>query len=69
MGVILSTMTNAFQVASLIGKDIDSGLLNENKPGYEYVSKILRDKGISNKVISQINKIHNVNSLYRYSYC
>lgn len=39
-------MTNAFQVASLIGKDIDSGVLNHKKPGYDYVSKILKDKGI-----------------------
>lgn len=69
VGVILSTMTNAFQVASLIGKDIDSGVLNEKKPGYDYVSKILKNKGIYYNVISQVNKIYQVIFVYRYNYC
>lgn len=49
--MILSTMSNAFQVASMIGKDIDSGLLNGKKPGFAHVSKILKDEGIYNSVI------------------
>lgn len=44
--MILSTMSNAFQVATLIGKHFENGLLNEQKPGYNYISKILREKGI-----------------------
>ncbi|XP_027846285.2 NADPH:adrenodoxin oxidoreductase, mitochondrial isoform X3 [Aphis gossypii] len=46
VGVILSTMSNAFQAASLIGQHFDKGLLNERKPGYNYISKVLEDKGI-----------------------
>lgn len=46
MGVILSTMSNAFQAASLIGQHFDKGLLDERKPGYSYISKVLEDKGI-----------------------
>ncbi|VVC38083.1 Ferredoxin-NADP+ reductase, adrenodoxin-type,FAD/NAD(P)-binding domain [Cinara cedri] len=45
IGVIVSTMSNAFQTASLIGKDFEKGLLSDNpKPGYSYISKILKDK-------------------------
>jgi len=39
-------MSNAFQVASLIGEHYDKGLLSERKPGYNYISKVLKDKGI-----------------------
>ncbi|XP_060849672.1 NADPH:adrenodoxin oxidoreductase, mitochondrial [Rhopalosiphum padi] len=46
VGVILSTMSNAFQAASLIGQHFDKGLLSEQKPGYNYISKILENKGI-----------------------
>lgn len=45
IGVILSTMSNAFQVASLIGQHFETGLLNEQKPGYDYISNILEKKG------------------------
>lgn len=45
-GVILSTMSNAFQIASLIGNHFENGLLCEQKPGYDYISKLLQDKGI-----------------------
>jgi len=45
VGVILSTMSNAFQVASLIGQHYESGLLNDQKPGYDYISKVLKEKG------------------------
>ncbi|XP_025191527.1 NADPH:adrenodoxin oxidoreductase, mitochondrial [Melanaphis sacchari] len=46
VGVILSTMSNAFQAASLIGQHFDKGLLSEQKAGYNYISKVLKDKGI-----------------------
>lgn len=46
VGVILSTMSNAFQVATLVGQHFEKGLLNEHKLGYEYISKVLKDKGI-----------------------
>lgn len=46
IGVILSTMSNAFQTAFLIGQHFETGLLNEQKPGYDYVSNILEKKGI-----------------------
>lgn len=46
VGVILSTMSNAFQTATLIGQHFDEGLLGERKPGYDYISKVLKDKGI-----------------------
>ncbi len=39
-------MSNAFQAASLIGQHFDKGLLSEQKPGYNYISKILENKGI-----------------------
>lgn len=44
VGVILSTMTNAFQVGSLICKELTS--LNENKAGSDGLRKILDSKGI-----------------------
>lgn len=56
VGVILSTMSNAFQVAYLIGEHFEKGLLSEQKPGYEYISKILKDKGIYFNILS-FNKI------------
>ncbi|KAL4120621.1 hypothetical protein QTP88_013280 [Uroleucon formosanum] len=46
VGVILSTMSNAFQAATLIGEHYDKGLLGERKPGYDYISKVLEDIGI-----------------------
>lgn len=39
-------MSNAFQVATLIGQHFEKGLLNEHKPGYEYISKVLKHNGI-----------------------
>jgi len=39
-------MSNAFQAASLIGQHFDKGLLSEQKPGYNCISKVLEDKGI-----------------------
>lgn len=39
-------MSNAFQAASLIGQHFETGLLNEQKPGYDYISNILEKKGI-----------------------
>ncbi|XP_050432209.1 NADPH:adrenodoxin oxidoreductase, mitochondrial [Adelges cooleyi] len=46
VGVIISTMSHAFEVAALIGKHFDEGLLNEKKPGYDDISKVLKDKGV-----------------------
>lgn len=46
VGVILSTMSHAYQVASLISKHFDEGLLKEQKPGYDYISKLLKAQGI-----------------------
>jgi len=39
-------MSNAFQAATLIAQHFDEGLLSERKPGYDYISKVLEDKGI-----------------------
>lgn len=33
-------------MASLIGEHFEKGLLNEQKPGYDYISKVLNDQGI-----------------------
>jgi adrenodoxin-NADP+ reductase len=46
VGVILSTMSHAYQVASMINKHFDEGLLKDQKPGYDYISKLLKTKGI-----------------------
>lgn len=43
IGVLLSTMTNAFQVGTLINKELS---ITKNKPGFEALSKILDHKGI-----------------------
>ena len=43
VGVILSTMTNAFQVASLVCKEL---AVDETKPGTEGLLKILNDKNV-----------------------
>lgn len=45
-------MSNAFQVASLISEHFEKGLLKEHKPGYAYISKILKDKGIYFNILS-----------------
>jgi len=39
-------MSNAFQAASLISQHFDEGLLSEQTPGFNYISKVLEDKGI-----------------------
>ncbi|XP_025405793.1 NADPH:adrenodoxin oxidoreductase, mitochondrial [Sipha flava] len=44
VGVILSTMSHAYQVASMINKHFDEGLLKDQKPGYDYISKLLKTK-------------------------
>ncbi|CAK9815629.1 NADPH:adrenodoxin oxidoreductase, mitochondrial [Anthophora plagiata] len=43
IGVILSTMTNAFQVGTLMNKEL---LVTESKPGFVDLSKMLNQKGI-----------------------
>ncbi|KAL3277528.1 hypothetical protein HHI36_012873 [Cryptolaemus montrouzieri] len=47
-GVILTTMNNSFRLADSILKDIaqDSTLVQENRPGYDYVKTILDKKNI-----------------------
>ncbi|XKL60744.1 hypothetical protein PGB90_007801 [Kerria lacca] len=46
-GVILSTMSNAFKTAYEICEDIKNGIINdkEDKPGYNYIKKILKKEG------------------------
>lgn len=45
-GVILSTMTNAFNTTNLISHDIDQGIIksDEKKPGYSYIQSKLIEK-------------------------
>ncbi|XP_043274575.1 NADPH:adrenodoxin oxidoreductase, mitochondrial isoform X2 [Venturia canescens] len=57
VGVILSTMTNAFQVAGLICKEL---LTNEPKEGTQGLLKILRDKNVQTVSYDQWKKIDEV---------
>lgn len=55
-------MSNAFETASLISQHFDKGLLSERKPGYDYIAKVLEDKGIYNHIIFLIEKKNNLNT-------
>ncbi|KAK2575015.1 hypothetical protein KPH14_008762 [Odynerus spinipes] len=57
VGVILSTMTNAFEIASILGKEL---MVKEIKPGSEELKKILDSKGISTVSYSGWEKINQV---------
>ncbi|XP_015112473.1 NADPH:adrenodoxin oxidoreductase, mitochondrial isoform X2 [Diachasma alloeum] len=57
IGVILSTMTNAFNVGSLIFQELKA---MEVKPGSEEVFKILKNRGIRPVSYEQWEKIDNV---------
>ncbi|KAI5701593.1 hypothetical protein M8J75_011144 [Diaphorina citri] len=48
VGVILSTMSNAFEVGQRIGQDFQSGRLNSDtkKPGSDFILDIVRSKGV-----------------------
>ncbi|XP_015185422.1 PREDICTED: NADPH:adrenodoxin oxidoreductase, mitochondrial isoform X2 [Polistes dominula] len=58
VGVILSTMTNAFEIASLINKELLS--VKENKLGYEGLNQILNMKNIPTVSYSGWEKIDQV---------
>lgn len=47
VGVILSTMSNAFDTANRVMQDLSSGAVNvsEAKPGAAYILNLLRSKG------------------------
>lgn len=57
VGVILSTMTNAFQVGTLINKELS---ITENKPGFAGLSKILDHKGIPTVSYNDWKKIDKI---------
>lgn len=57
IGVILSTMTNAFECAALLGKEL---LVKEEKPGSIELIKILNSKGVSTVSYSDWEKIDKV---------
>ncbi|XP_050538304.1 NADPH:adrenodoxin oxidoreductase, mitochondrial [Daktulosphaira vitifoliae] len=46
VGVILSTMSQAFQIAELVGKHFNEGLINEPKPGYNNISRLLLKRNV-----------------------
>lgn len=46
VGVILTTMTQAFDTGKIVVKDIDDGRLDTNKPGRETINRILNNKGV-----------------------
>ncbi|XP_054282688.1 NADPH:adrenodoxin oxidoreductase, mitochondrial-like [Macrosteles quadrilineatus] len=48
VGVILSTMSNAFETANVINKDLSSDAVDvsQSKPGAAYILNLLRSKGI-----------------------
>jgi adrenodoxin-NADP+ reductase len=48
VGVILTTMTQAFDTGKIVVKDIDDGRLDTNKPGRETINRILNNKGLEN---------------------
>ncbi|KAF7395613.1 hypothetical protein HZH68_009663 [Vespula germanica] len=57
VGVILSTMTNAFEIASLISKELS---IKENKPGSEDLHKVLNLKNIPTISYSGWEKIDQI---------
>ncbi|KAF7392896.1 hypothetical protein HZH66_008729 [Vespula vulgaris] len=57
VGVILSTMTNAFEIASLINKELS---IKENKPGSEDLHKVLNLKNIPTISYSDWEKIDQI---------
>ncbi|XP_015599436.1 NADPH:adrenodoxin oxidoreductase, mitochondrial isoform X4 [Cephus cinctus] len=57
VGVILSTMTNAFQVGSMVCKEINRDII---KPGYEGLSEILKKKNITTVFYQDWEKINKV---------
>lgn len=57
VGVILSTMTNAFQIGMLMNKELS---ITENKPGFIGLSKILEQKGIPIVLYNDWKKIDKV---------
>lgn len=59
IGVILSTMSNSFEVGHTIVQHMETGLidLRVKKPGYEAISRILDDKGIQTVSFSDWEKI------------
>ncbi|KOX80011.1 NADPH:adrenodoxin oxidoreductase, mitochondrial [Melipona quadrifasciata] len=57
VGVILSTMTNAFQIGTLMSKELP---LTENKPGFVGLSKILAQKGIPIVLYNDWKKIDKI---------
>lgn len=57
IGVILSTMTSAFQVATLINKELS---ITKNKPGFEGLSKILNHRGVPTVSYNNWKKIDQV---------
>ncbi|CAL7946996.1 unnamed protein product [Xylocopa violacea] len=57
IGVILTTMTNAFQVGALINKELS---ITENKPGFTELSKILKQKGIPVVLYNDWKKIDKI---------
>ncbi|XP_046661053.1 NADPH:adrenodoxin oxidoreductase, mitochondrial [Homalodisca vitripennis] len=48
VGVILSTMSNAFEVANTVNKDLSSGAVDctNSKPGSVYILQLLRSRGV-----------------------
>lgn len=46
VGVILSTMNQAFETGKVVVKDIDDGKLDTNKPGSKNILSILNSKGV-----------------------
>ena len=52
VGVILTTMTQAFDTGKIVVKDIDDGRLDTNKPGRETINRILNNKGLENILLS-----------------
>ncbi|XP_046408937.1 NADPH:adrenodoxin oxidoreductase, mitochondrial [Ischnura elegans] len=58
-GVILTTMSNSFEVGHTIVQHMETGLvdISMNKPGYEAVSQILLKKGIQTVSFSDWEKI------------
>lgn len=62
VGVIISTMNDAFQKAALLVNDIQSNKINVNilKPGYEHIKEILSSKGVTTVSFEGWRKIDKV---------
>nr|CAD7203302.1 unnamed protein product [Timema douglasi] len=62
MGVILSTMNNAFTVAQTIAKDFKDGVVDPitKKSGFQHVCSLLKDKGVQWVSFSDWEKIDQV---------